>query len=44
MKNYKTPCVTLVEFKEDVITASDNYIRDTFDDISNYDSTYEPAW
>ena len=33
MKNYITPCVTLIKFKEDVITGSDNYIKDDFDDL-----------
>ena len=34
MKNYMTPCVTLIQFKEDVVTASNNnFIEDNFDDL-----------
>ena len=32
MKNYVSPNVTLKRFTEDVITASDNFIVDDFDD------------
>ena len=37
MKNYMTPCVTLVKLKEDVITASTTYITDNFDDVSEWE-------
>ena len=36
MKNYITPCVTLIKIKEDVITGSDNYIEDDFDDLGDW--------
>lgn len=35
MKNYMTPYVTLINFKEDIVTASNNnYIEDRFDDLA----------
>ena len=38
MKNYETPCVNLVKFREDIITTSkpSNYIEDNFDDINYF--------
>ena len=36
MKNYMTPDVTFVKIKEDVITTSNNYIVDTFDDLTEW--------
>lgn len=36
MKNYITPCVNLVTFREDIITTSNNYIEDNFNDIGDF--------
>lgn len=37
MKNYTTPDVTFVKIKEDVITTSNNYLVDTFDDLHTWE-------
>ena len=32
MKNYVSPKITLKRYKDDIVTASDNFIVDGFDD------------